>query len=116
MSEQFLIDDGYTIDGTIAREPGIHPALAFTYRPALAAERNAHLKAAQDPAKRHKVDAALIAEHVQSWSVADRKGGALDKPTLALAERLQPTLMVRLVDVILGYSASGEEGDDAKNS
>jgi hypothetical protein len=107
MSERFLVGDGYTAEGRIPREAGVHPELEFTYRPALSEEVNAHFKRVAEE-KRHKVDAALIVAHVTKWNIPG-------DVSLAIAERLQPVLSRKLLDVILGYATNGMEETDAKN-
>jgi hypothetical protein len=113
-----FIDDGYTTTGKIEPAPGIHPALTFTYRPALDRERLAFQRSLQettDPAKRSRRRAELVVAHVTEWGATDRAGRAIDRPTVELAERLQPLLLDRLVDVVCGYTSNGEEEGDRKN-
>lgn len=116
VAEAFVIGDGYETDGRIPRAAGIHPELAFTYRPALKEEREAYLRdLPADPARRVRRQADLVVAHVTRWNVTDRSGVAVERPTVAVCERLQPWLMDKLLDVILGYAPSGDEAADLKN-
>lgn len=115
MSERHLIDDGYTIAGKIDRYPGIYPELRFTYRPVLSERRNRYLRDAQDVEKivRHRAD--LISEHVVSWDIRDASGNELPKK-YDTVRKLQPLLLDRMIEIIMGYSSNGEEATDEKNS
>jgi hypothetical protein len=115
MAEQFIISDSYTIDGKVPREPGVHPLLEFSYRPALSAQRIAFNSfSSNDGEKRARHAGELVKKHVERWSVLDENGKPLDV-SVAVAEKLQPTLLSKLVDIILGYAASGEEEKDRGN-
>lgn len=114
MTEYFAIEDGHNIDGKVERSPGVHPEAAFTYRPALMAERQAFMKATAEFGKRTEAAAALVKKHVTAWGLTYRDGKEIPLDPAAIA-KLQPSLLDRIVDVILGYAPSGEEAADAKN-
>ena len=115
MAEAFFVGDGYDTDGKIPRADGIHPELTFRYRPATRDQRDRFVRAQADAEKRAKVTADLIVAHVQEWSVVDRSGFLVDKPTADVVAKLQPVLVDKLVDIIIGYAASGQDGADRKN-
>lgn len=111
MSDAFFIGDGYDLKGRIAAIPGLYPELRFTYRPALFEERNAFVVQSGDKDKRTKATTDLVLKHVSEWNATPS-----GKPAGSDVPRLKPLLLDRLVDVIVGYAAAGEEATDLKNS
>ena len=112
--DSVFIEDGYSREVTIPEAPGLYPALSVRYRPALAAERYDYLRA-QDVNGREQAArvARLLKRHLESWDARRRDGTAVEVSEEALA-RLQPQLLARLLDIVLGYAAA-EETADAKN-
>lgn len=118
MSQEFaLIEDGYSVETTIARVPGLYPAVRVRFRPALAEERDEWLlKGQRDFAGRDRTARAadIVARHLEQWDVRTRAGGEV-RPDAATVRKLHPSLLQKLLDLVLGYEPIQEAGD-AKNS
>lgn len=115
MSELAYIDDGYTAETTIPAASGIHPAVKITYRPALAEERYQILRVTDVDGKEHVGRLAkLVKRHLEAWNVKDRKGNVVPIEE-SFIRRVQPALLGKITDIILGFSATAEEAEDAKN-
>lgn len=112
-----FLEDGYTQDGYIAEVARLHPAVSFTYRPALYEEREAWRRAgakAFDAKADTKLAADLIVGHITGWDVKKRDGAAVDLKADNVA-RLHPAILRKLLEIVLGYEPS-DEAKDAKNS
>ncbi len=117
MSEIALIEDGYSIDTTIPRIAGLHPAVKIRFRPALAEERQAWLLGSErDMNGKDRVGriADIIRRHLEAWDLKLRNGVEAPRSD-EMIRRLQPTLQAKMLDLILGYTAA-EEVVDEKNS
>lgn len=132
-AESLFIDDGYNVSGCLKGEPKLHPPLRFTYRPCLAAERQAWWDFEErqdrapnpDPAVKSRRKIEIMAAHIVSWEACDRSGRPMPVDAQALA-RLHPNLHDRLFNVILGVvppddapdapRTTPDEGAAAKNS
>src|SRR5688572_2002083 len=120
MVQEFaLIDDGFSITTTIPRAPGLHPAVKLNYRPALHDERQQWLldnERAIDGTARTNATVAIITKHVQSWDItagpAKRPASPSDPATV---KRLQPNLLDKILNLVLGYTPAQEAADE-KNS
>jgi hypothetical protein len=112
-----FIDDGLTLDGVIPARPGLHPALAFTYRPATAAEVQRYLNALARGDERDPIRATvrLVEAHLVEWEAKGKGGEPLPLSEAAL-RRLRHQVLQGLADHVCGYVASGEADDDAGNS
>jgi len=110
---KFLIRDGYSRSAVVPAVPGLHPELRARYRPALLVQRKEYLLPVPTPKDAAARDAALIERHVESWNVTD-DGDQTAPVKKEIALLLQPALVQRLVDLILGYEP-GQEEADAKN-
>ena len=131
-----LIEDGYTLDGTIPAQ-GKQPEINFRYRPALYAEVKEWTNSVRTTGKLHEAATVkLLVKHVASWDVTIKAGslrkimGKDAEPVVAdhedddvvlvpihaktLARVPQPVLD-QLVNFVTGY-APEDQGDDAKNS
>ena len=113
----FIPDDGYTFDGYIAPVDGLHGELRFSYRPFLAAEKSTlqhKVKMASDPTL-HYADA--VAGRLTAWSLVGPKGeGVLI--TAASMRRVNPPLLDKLMDIVLGLRATDVDAtwvETAKN-
>ena len=99
---KLFIDDGYTRDGFVDEEPGLHPSLSFKYRPVTLTERSRLLfdvGAEAQPEQGDAVNAKAIAAHIVSWE-PDRP------PTVENLLKLHPAVSIKLVNVICGYMPS----------
>jgi hypothetical protein len=99
--------DGYSQKGYVAAAPLLHGSLCFTYRPALVEERSQMSDAAAS-LKGHLYDrqaAALMAEKIVLWDLADANGRAVAVTAESLL-RLQPTLFVKLHRIVMGWTAT----------
>ncbi len=119
MSGEFaLIEDGYSVETTIPRVAGLHPAVKVRFRPALAEERHQWLMDSdRDLGGKDRVrrTASLIARHLEAWDVKTRRQVEVNPKDEASIIRLQPTLLTKISDLILGY-APVKEDEDEKNS
>jgi len=113
-TETAYIDDGYTFDAKVPRQAGVHPEVSVSYRPATFDERNRYLKASADPERRASAAADLVVAHVKEWGIATVKGPV--PVSKDAAKRVQPTLLDKIIDLILGYAGSAEDETDRKNS
>jgi len=113
-TEQAFVGDGMEFEAVIPRSPGIHPRAAITYRPCTAEERNKYLRS--DMAKRASEAAELIGKHVKEWDLRQKADGPVAEVSRKLAEKLQPMLQDKIIDLLTGYAGSAEEATDLKNS
>ena len=109
--ELFQIPDGYTRDdGYIARVPRLHPALRFSYRPALVSDRSDIFRAirnAETAREGEQIAARATAARVLSWNVTTPKGEEVE-PNADEILRLSPELNSRLFQIVMGTEASDE--------
>lgn len=107
MSESFVVEDGYTEDGFIAAEEGIHGPLEFTYRPLLTARRDniARLEGDAFP----NAAAKELAKQLKKWSAA--VGGKPLPLTEANIRSAKPRLFDKLWLIVAGYRASDPRPD-----
>jgi hypothetical protein len=118
MAEVALLEDGYSIETTIPRLPGLHPAVKVRFRPALSEERFQWLMDSErDLNGKSRSDrlAKLLARYIEAWDVKRATGQEVSCRDEAVIKRVQPTLQAKLLDLVLGYTPAQEE-DDAKNS
>ena len=102
-----FIADGYTQPGYIQPVDRLHNALRFRFRPVLADERSRLTDTAPTTtaAGYLRQVAALLAEKLVDWDIADPLGNAVDvSPSNVL--RLQPELLLKLQQIVLGVMAS----------
>lgn len=104
-----FIEDNYTATSTIEAVPGIHGEAKITYRPALNAKKRVWEAAAvsQSGEAHAKADVDLIRDHLESLN-----GERVPADRIA---KIQPALMGKIIDRILGYVGSEEEKTDIKN-
>ena len=107
MRELAFLADTCTLEGYLARSPGLHPALRFRYRPATISERlvldaSGSGDEAQNPAQ---LAAALLARKLVSWQAPDDPS---PPPAISPAGvlSLQSELFMKLYRVVLGQAAS----------
>ena len=111
LEDPVWIQDGLTLDGYIAAEPGLHGELGFRYRPMFIAERSAVQQAiVREPnAKGSEVLAAKkVAQKVLAWEGHDAPAVS---PEAVL--RLHPELNVKLFSVIMMKRPSDPRPGDA---
>ena len=114
MADLCFIEDGYSRQATILAAPGLHPALSFRFRPALAAVRMDNMAARDLNGTEQALRTGKILEaHIESWDAKLRDGSAAPIKAQQLT-RLQPALFAKVLDVVLGY-APADEAADAKN-
>ena len=114
MADDWFILDGYEKSASIPAVPGLHPALRVRYRPALFDERLDHLSA-RDVDGREGTEriARMVVRHLESWDAKVK--GEVAPRTAEMVRKLQPALLERLLNLVLGYTPA-EEAADAKNS
>ena len=122
-----FIDDGYTSDGYIAADEGVHGPLEFTYRPILPGQRDkvnqylrrdpANYEAFHEAARKALAGTKDTPARLVSWSLKDRS----DQPvpiTEANVGRIRPRLFDKLWLVVIGELASdkrpGADGEPTK--
>jgi hypothetical protein len=102
-----FIADGYTQPGYVQPVERLHNALRFRFRPVLAEERGrlADMASTATAAGCLRQAAALLAEKLVAWDIADPLGNDVDiSPANVL--RLQPELLLKLQQIVLGVVAS----------
>jgi hypothetical protein len=102
-----FIADGYTQPGYILPVERLHDALRFRFRPVLAEERSLLADSAltATAASYLRQVAALVAEKLVDWNVTDPQGNDVEiSPANVL--RLQPELLLKLQQIVLGVVAS----------
>jgi len=108
------IDDGQTRDGFVAPVERLHPALRFQFRPLLCTERAIVTEAVRNGSERDAMNtaAALIANRVTKWDLK-KPSGDLVPLTSEHTIRLQPTLLLKVYEILLGNRAPDPdpEGD-----
>jgi hypothetical protein len=112
-----FIDDGYTRAAYFKPVEELRPAVRFTYRPALVAERDEIL---YGPASKGSATvqamavAKMIVSKVKSWDISDQKG-----QPVAITEgnviRLEPSLFDRMLQVVLGTGVPDRDPDAGKD-
>ena len=98
--EVVFLDDGMTLDGYIATDPGLHGELAFKYRPLFIADRTAVQQAIirePDGRKGEILAAKKMAGQVLSWEC---EGGAPDV-TAESVLKLHPEMNQKLFNMIM---------------
>lgn len=104
------IPDGYTAHGYIAAVPRMYGALRFTYRPMPVDERSVlfdMVERQRDRKKGESMSAKTIQKHLVDWEL--QYDGAEVKPTWENVLRLQPSLFVRLFNIVVGVDASDDD-------
>jgi len=108
MKTTHFISDGYDEPGYIAEQPGLFPAMRFTYRPMLAVERDAIAAQSVRRSPKEYHDHFLVptlADFIKSWDAVDKVGQS--KPISAASVRtLRPRLFDRLYSIVCGDSPS----------
>jgi hypothetical protein len=108
MTTLAYIPDGYTEDGFIAAEPGIHPAVNFTYRPMLHEEVvQVDVEAARKSGSNLPAARAL-AEKLVEWDIVDHKGKPLTIGFEVLS-KLRGKLFLKLWAIVAGFRASDDK-------
>lgn len=127
MKTYHLIGDGYTRDGYIAEDPGIHPALEFRYRPMRAATRQQYLFLNEKYMAPQGVDGigdspafvGMNIEIILKFCVDLTLQDCNDKPLVVIragkpveqAERIlarmEPNLQLTLRNILLGLTRPG---------
>jgi hypothetical protein len=108
-----FIDDGYTLDGYIAENPGLYPAVEFQYRPMTRRETavlEGDIMRTRDAEAGETEAAKVVARKLVSWNLVDRAG----KPVPISADnllRLQPVLGGTLLEIVRGRRASDRKPD-----
>jgi hypothetical protein len=113
-----VYEDGYTISTTIAGERGLHPPCSFTYRPALDEERiQVKLEAGRAMDGKGTVAAIVkhIGRHVTAWDIKTGNGRDVSPTDEETVRRLNPELMVKILDTVNSYRPR-DEARDLKNS
>jgi hypothetical protein len=88
--------------GYLPERKGVHPALSFTYRPALATEAQDYRAGLNgSPEDIHNARVALVASHLLSWDVRDCKGVAVPISESVL-HRVRYQALTALAGTILG--------------
>jgi hypothetical protein len=102
-----FIADGYTQPGYIRPVEGLHHALRFRFRPVLAEERSrlADMAGASTSTSYLRQMAALLAEKLEAWDVTDHRAQDVEI-SAANVLRLQPELLLKLQQIVLGAVAS----------
>lgn len=109
-ADPVFIDDGMTREGGVRSAPGLHGAVSFQFRPALAEERFDFLKGDDKDGPAYVERAGkLLARHVLDWD----QGRPCREP--ATYRRLHPSILNQMLDQVLGYAA-GEQAEAEKNS
>lgn len=111
MADELFIDDGFSRSHTIPANPGLHPAVAVVFRPALGRERTAYgaKLATKDPEQIDRFESDLIARHVKELN------GEVAAVWSGRIARIHPVVRAALIDLILSYTPA-QEVADAKNS
>ena len=106
-----FIDDGMTREGYVAAAPRLHGAVTFTFRPALPEALFSFAKAFDDSGKAYTDRLCqLLEKHLVEW---DAKRGEQAVPAKAEnLRRLHPTILTKMREQILGYTAAEQESDE----
>jgi hypothetical protein len=105
-----FIADGYTQPGYIQPVERLYDAMRFRFRPVLTEERSRLTEAATTSAGFLRQMAALVAEKLVEWDIRDPLGNDVEiSPAHVL--RLQPELLVKLQQIVLGAVASDLDPD-----
>ena len=110
-----FIEDGYTEDGYLAAEKGLHGDLSFKFRPLLPEQRDAidEVTLKQGASKGVKAICGALADRVQSWDVKDSKGGDVPIKPESFG-KLRPRLFDKLWAVVAGRYPSDVKPDATK--
>lgn len=106
-----FIDDGYSESGFIAEEPGLYPAVTFTFRPMLPTEYGQFLgRLANDNEEkaRHEM-ARWISTKLVEWDLRDSRGNTVEI-TPQNVVRIKEPLLVRLWRIVSCRDASDSPG------
>lgn len=113
-----FIDDGYTRKSRVKGEPGLYPAVTFSWRPAQnVGERVAMMSSVskiENAAESERRAARYLARHLLSWDLCDRRGTPrqIDETSVFA---LHPKLFFRLYSIVVTmYEAPDENLDDAE--
>ena len=107
------IHDGCTLDGYIAEQPGLYPAVDFKYRPAIRQERTVfyeRIRKAPSGAAGDKEVAQAMKHQLVSWDIKDHNHKSL-AITAPIILRLQPALFERIWEIIVGNQGSDARPD-----
>ena len=107
-----FIDDGYSEDGFLAAEKGLHGDVTFSYRPLLPEQRDGidEVTLKQGAAQGAKVICSALAKNLVAWSIKDSKGQAVPIKPGAIG-RLRPRLFDKLWAVVAGRMPSDVKPD-----
>ncbi len=108
MHSTHIPDDGYTEKGYIAKRPGLHGPVRFTFRPATILEHGqVTSKEATDlgPEEYARNSAEFVVAKLQEWSLlnGDRKALPIDCENVLT---LKPAVFNRMFGIIAGWDAS----------
>jgi hypothetical protein len=106
-----FIDDGYTVSGYVKEAPGLHAAVAFTYRAATAGDRAAVYGNGFDNLQADKkVErvAAFLAKAIKNWDLKNAKGEAVPHDGATL-RKLPVTLYDRLQAIVFQLEPSDSQ-------
>jgi len=108
------IHDGQTRQGYIAEVPRLHPALRFTYRVMLGADRAVitDLIGKSDPKRGETLAAEAIAKYVLSWDLKNEKDESVPVEAKHVL-RLHPALGGVLWSIVIGTRAPDALPDES---
>lgn len=110
--DSVFIDDGMNREFKIPAVSGLHGALSGTFRPVIFEARRQLAALIDDPKGYTEKMGSLLARHLLTWDA--RKGEGTAEINAGNICRLHPELLVKLLDVVLGYSPAAQ-ADDEKN-
>lgn len=106
---KLLINDGYTLDGTVHKSPW--PKVCFRYRPALPEDVLEYFAGRKDSGKSWlSAMVAILIKQLVSWDVTDEADNLVPINQETLRRVPQPVLS-DMVGIVTGWDAGG----DAKN-
>jgi hypothetical protein len=102
------IDDGYTEEGKIAAEPGIHGPLTFEYRPMIPSVQGRLMDVRGSSDKFVDLAAKLLCGkdgHLKAWSLVNKKKEAVEINEENL-KRVRPSLFDKLWQIVANVRPS----------
>ena len=105
-------DDGYTLDGYIKADPGIHGEHRFKYRPILHADRYVYTDefGKKTPREAARLMYAILAKHIKSWDVK-LPGGDTAPLNVETMRLVVPNLIERFYAIVAGRVPSDVNPD-----
>lgn len=119
MAGKVVIDDGFTLDGTIPARGNLYPEVKFKYRPASPIDQYEFQLADKDTGKKYlAATIKLLLKYLVSWDVTENKPG-IDLPQeIKITEqtlcKTNPVILDLLRNHITGYLYE-ERVEDEKN-